>query len=83
MSEGSLLPQSHRAVRAVRCLPGVLVGCRGGVVVGGGGAGVSTERIIDAAATMLETWAKPLHDERRPVQEAIRDGDPDGSVSSS
>jgi hypothetical protein len=40
---------------------------------------MSTERIVDAAATMLETWAKHLHESADLCEQAIRDGDPAGS----
>jgi hypothetical protein len=39
---------------------------------------MSTERIVDAAATMLETWAKHLMESAVLCDEAIREGDPDG-----
>jgi hypothetical protein len=39
---------------------------------------VSTERIVDAAADMLETWAKHLDESARLCYQSMRDGDPDG-----
>jgi hypothetical protein len=39
---------------------------------------MTTERIIDAAATMLETWAESLRRSAQLCSQAIQDGDPDG-----
>jgi hypothetical protein len=46
--------------------------------VAGRAVRVSTERIVDAAATMLETWAANLRVSASLCQDAIADGDPDG-----
>jgi hypothetical protein len=39
---------------------------------------LSTERIIDAAATMLETWAQNLGESARLCEQDIDQGDPRG-----
>ena len=39
---------------------------------------MTTERIIDAAATMLETWARHLQESADLAGDQIRQGDPDG-----